>query len=346
MFLNQAYAGTLPIQGTDVAVKWDMLYDFLVGLSVFFFVLIVGAMILFAIQYRTRPGIKTKYITDNHLIEGIWIVVPTILLLMIFGWGWVVYRDMTQVPADAYEIRVIGRQWNWQFQYDNGSSLVGQLVVPMNRPVKLVMTSEDVLHDFFIPNFRIKQDVVPGMYTSVWFEAKVPGKHQVYCAEYCGTTHSGMLAQLIALNDDQWKAWYGGKKIDLDRIPVAGQELADSVQAQDVLDERAGVKTSAAAPIRSLAEQGKALAETKGCNSCHSADGSMKVGPSFKGLFGHTVQFVDGTSGVADDNYLRESIEKPQAKVVRGFNPVMPTFKGLVSESEMNALIAYIKETK
>ena len=167
MFLNKAYAGNFLIQGTEVAAKWDTLYDFLVGLSVFFFVLVVGAMIVFAIQYRNRPGLKTKYITDNHLIEGIWIVIPTVLLLVIFGWGWVVYRDMTQTPADAYEIRVIGRQWNWQFQYDNGPSMVGQLVVPMNRPVKLVMTSEDVLHDFFIPNFRIKQDVVPGMYTSV-----------------------------------------------------------------------------------------------------------------------------------------------------------------------------------
>lgn len=172
-WLNSAYAGSIPLQGTAIAEHWDALYIFLIALSVVFFVLVVGAMILFAVQYRTRPGIKTEYIEGSHLLEVIWIAVPTLLLLGIFGWGYWVYDKMVSAPSNAYEVRVIGKQWLWQFLYDNGKSTIGELYVPANRPVKLVMTSEDVLHGFFIPNFRVKQDVVPGMYTSVWFEAQV-----------------------------------------------------------------------------------------------------------------------------------------------------------------------------
>jgi cytochrome c oxidase subunit 2 len=217
--------------------------------------------------------------------------------------------------------------------------------------VKLVMTSQDVLHSFFIPNVRIKQDVVPGMYSSVWFEARVPGKHQVFCAEYCGTSHSGMLAQLIALDDQQWKDWNAGKK--LGEIPVAGRETVAQNDAQNgvktVTDQ---VQSAAAKPTLTqipLAAQGKAVFEKKGCVSCHNngeQTSGVRIGPSHAGLYGHLVELVDGSKVIADDNYIRESIENPQAKIVKGFNPVMPTYKGQVSETEMNALIAYIKSLK
>lgn len=324
----------IPLQGTDVAARWDHLYIFLILLSVFFFVLVVGAMILFAIKYKDKPGIKTQYITGSHVLEAIWIAVPTALLMVIFVWGYSVYRSMVTSPSGSYEVRVIGKQWLWQFLYDNGKSTIGELYVPVNRPVKLVMTSEDVLHSFFIPNFRVKQDVVPGMYTSVWFEATVPGKHQIYCTEYCGTSHSGMLAKVIVLDDAQWSNWLAGK--DVGPIPNAGGELTEADHASQAVS--GGVLT--------LAAKGKGLFETKGCVACHSVDGTTKVGPSLKGLAGHSVELADGSKVVADDNYIRESIEKPTAKVVKGYQPVMPTFQGLINEQELTALIAYIKSVK
>jgi cytochrome c oxidase subunit 2 len=267
----------------------------------------------------------------SHFLEAIWIGIPTFLLMIVFVWGYSVYNSMKQSPSDAYEIHVVGKQWLWTFQYDNGKTTVGEVFVPMNRPVKLIMTSEDVLHGFFIPNFRIKQDVVPGMYSSLWFTATVPGKHQVYCTEYCGTSHSAMLAQMIVLEDDQWKAWNLGRQ--LGTIPAASQEEGTSQ-----------LKLSGA--VTSLVEQGRALHQSKGCVACHSPDGTSKVGPSHKGLFGSRVELADGRTVIADENYIRGHIENPQQNNVKGYNPVMPTFKGLITESEMNALLAYIKSLK
>ncbi|MBL7716642.1 MAG: cytochrome c oxidase subunit II [Bdellovibrionales bacterium] len=231
---NSAYAfnGHLPIQATEVAKSWDDLWWFLVWLSVFFFILCVGGMIYFALKYKGKPGVKPTYITGNVPIEIVWTAVPFVLLMAIFVWGWVVYVDMTRPPTDAYEIRVVGKQWLWQFQYDDGRTTVNELYVPVNKPVKLTMTSTDVLHSFFVPNFRVKSDVVPGMFTNVWFEATVPGKHQVFCTEYCGTSHSLMLAKVIALNPQDWEAWKAGKKIpdQPNADPVQDQQIAKDVK--------------------------------------------------------------------------------------------------------------------
>ncbi|MCM2322948.1 MAG: cytochrome c oxidase subunit II, partial [Oligoflexia bacterium] len=257
----------------------------------------------------------------SHLLESGWIAVPTLLLAIIFVGGYNVYRSMTHAPAGALEIRVIGKQWLWQFIYDNGKTSVNELYVPVNRPIKLIMTSEDVIHSFFVPDFRIKQDVVPGMYTSIWFEAKLPGKHQIFCAEYCGTSHSGMLGQVVVLGAAQWQAWNRGEEKSMaGEAPEAGE----------------------AEPVGLAAQGAKAFA-VKGCVTCHSVDGSQKVGPSLKGIFGREVELGDGTTVTVDENYVRESIEKPQAKVVKGFQPVMPTFQGLMTEAELSGLIAYLK---
>jgi cytochrome c oxidase subunit 2 len=356
---NEAYAGTLPYAATEIASRWDLLYNFLVTASVIFFVLVVGGMIYFAIQYRHQKGHKPKYITGSHALEAVFVVFPTILLFVIFGWGYSVYHQMTQAPADPYEIRVVAKQWLWQFQYDTGVTTIGELYAPLNRPVKLIMTSEDVIHSFFVPNFRIKQDVVPGMYTSVWFQATVPGRHQIFCAEYCGTSHSGMLGKVIVLDDKQWKDWLRGKKPtqELPEIGIGGS----LVSATEAASGKEPVTATVAAPstasgdtskvagetkVVSLVDQGKQLTETKGCIACHTTDGTTKVGPSYKGLFGSEVTLIDGKVVRADDNYLRESIEYPQAKIVKGFGPVMPTFKGLLTENEIGALIAYIKSVK
>ncbi len=328
--MNLVSFATIPLQGSDVASRWDGLYNFLVWLSVFFFVLVIGAMVYFIVAYPYKKDRKTKYITGSHMLEAFWIGVPTLLLMIIFGWGYSIYRDMSQSPTDAYEIRVIGKQWLWNFQYDNGRVTTGEVFVPMNRPVKLIMTSEDVLHSFFVPNFRIKQDVVPGMYTSLWFSATVPGKHQVYCTQYCGTSHSGMLATINVLNDQQWEDWNRNKKIGT--LPLAG--AADSDTPSKWVSQV------------SLADQGKAVYHSKGCIACHSVDGSPKIGPTHKGLYGSKVELADGRTVVADENYIRNHIENPQSNVVKGFNPIMPTFKGLLTEAEMNALLSYIKSLK
>jgi len=342
MFFHEAYAGVLPIAATDAAVSWNALYDFLIWISIFFFVLVVGAMIYFAVKYRNRPGHKAVYETGSHLLEAIWIGVPTVLLLIIFGWGYHVYREMKQAPSDAYEIKVVGKQWLWTFLYDNGTTTVGELYVPVNKPVKLLMTSQDVLHGFFIPNFRVKQDVVPGMYSSVWFEATVPGKHQVFCTEYCGTSHSGMLAQVIALEDKDWNDWLRGKKIAIDKIPNANRD-PNEVSAADTTTVSQAAATSA--PV-SLVDQGKVIYNKMACATCHSTDGATKAGPTFKGLFGSKVTLTDGTVVTADENYIRESIELPNAKIVKGYAPQMPTFKGLINENDMTAVISFIKAQK
>jgi cytochrome c oxidase subunit 2 len=345
MLIQKAFAATsavsgsssLPLQGTQVAAQWDQLYWFLVLLSAFFFVLVVGGMIYLAFRYRKAQSPKSSYITGSHALEIFWTAVPTVLLLAIFAWGWSVYTKMVQAPGDAYEIRVVARKWVWQFQYPDGRINSEELVVPVDRPIKLIMSSEDVVHSFFVPNFRIKQDVVPGMYTTVWFEATIPGKHQIFCTEYCGASHSLMLGKVVALPDDQWKAWLQGKKLPAN-IPAAG--------IGGIAMPVAPVTVAANAKTSGLALEGKALTQAKGCVACHSDDGTIKVGPSYKGIFGNTVEHVDGSKSTVDENYIRESIENPNAKIVKNFQPLMPPFKGLLTEAELNAIIAYIKSVK
>ena len=250
---------------------------------------------------------------------------------------------MIHAPADAMEVHVVGKQWLWQFVYKNGTSSIGDLYVPVNKPVKLIMSSEDVIHSMFIPNFRVKQDVVPGMYTSVWFETKIPGIHQIFCTEYCGTSHSGMLGRVIALTPDQWRDWVSGKKIDVDSLPAdptypgfRSNHLGEGMPASQ------GTLTTGL----SLAEKGKALTQSKGCVACHSVDGSRLVGPSYKGIFGEDVKLEGGKVVKVDENYIRRSIENPQAEIVEGYPPSMPVYKGLVTEEEIIAITEYIKSLK
>jgi cytochrome c oxidase subunit 2 len=339
----------LPPVGSEIARQWDALYNFLVGLSVIFFLIIVGAMIFFAIQYRAGVVKKTKYITHHLGLEALWTVIPTILLLVIFGWGWVVYRDMTHAPADAMEIRVVGKKWDWTFQYDDGHLSPRVLYVPVNKPVKLVMTSQDVLHSFFIPNFRVKSDVVPGMFTTVWFEAQVPGRHQVFCTEYCGQAHSQMLASVVVLEEKEWKAWReaSDRELAIESIPVIGVGGMKLASAPMAAPERTGTPGAGVAQgelkLEGLALQGEKVTQKYGCVACHSADGSNKIGPSFKGIYGTSVELADGSKISADDSYLRESIEYPQKKLVKGFVGQMPTYKGQISDTEINSVISYIK---
>lgn len=336
MLLN--FAGTLPVAATDVAMKWDSLYIFLVWLSVFFFILVVGGMLYFSYKYRASERPKPKYIHGHVPLEIVWTIVPTILLLVIFAWGYVVYKAQITAPTDAMEVRVIAKQWLWQFQYEDGRSTIGELFVPVNKPVKLIMTSTDVLHSLFIPNFRIKQDVVPGMYTTVWFETSVPGRHQIFCTEYCGTAHSGMLAEAKVLTPEQWTQWMN----DVKPGPMEYIGIQSSMAKVDAAD----MKKEGSFAGGTLADQGKELLSSKGCIACHQDGGTSKLAPMLKGIYGTEEEMVDGSKVKVDDNYIRESIENPNAKVIKGYNPIMPSFKGILKAEEINAIISYTKGGK
>lgn len=335
MNLMLSVAATLPAQGTALSVQWDYLYNFLIWLSIFFTVLILGGMFWFAYKYRKSKGAQAEYITGNHKLEILFISVPTVLLMVIFAWGWFVYEDMIVAPPNSYEVRVIGRKWSWQFQYDNGRSTYNELIVPVHQPVKLLMISEDVIHSFFVPNFRIKQDVIPARYTTVWFEATLPGSHQIYCAEYCGDSHSLMLGNVIALEEADWKKWLATGDVP-ENVPRADGRKVQVVQT-----------SSTTVTIKKTIDPvayGKKLMRIKTCVSCHSADGSKLAGPTFKGLYGSKVKLVTGKMVVADDNYLRNSMLRPMKDLVKGYAPSMPVMP--LKEKQVSALIDYIKSLK
>lgn len=290
----------------------DSLFYFVYYLSLFFFVLITGLLIYFAVRYRRRQGKRklTSGISHHTGLEILWTVIPTILVLIIFVWGFKGYLRMHVVPKDAIEVKVTGQKWAWVFDYANGANSVNELIVPAGKPIKLLMSSKDVIHSFFVPDFRIKKDVLPNRYTVIWFETRQPGEFDLFCTEYCGDQHSGMIGKVKALSELEYTKWLETSGIDED-MP--------------------------------LAELGEKLYTAKACNTCHSIDGSKNVGPSFKGIFGHDAEMADGSTLTVDENYIRESILQPQAKVVAGYQPVMPTFQGILKDRELDGLIEYIK---
>lgn len=302
----------MPVEGTAIARDVDRLYIFLLIISLFGFIALIGAMTVFIIKYRRTPNGKSAYITHNKLAEFLWSFIPLCVFLFVFAWGWVVYHKMRTFPEDSMEVHVLARQWSWEFQYKSGKKSP-DLYVPVGRDVKLIMTSQDVIHSFYIPAFRIKQDVVPGRYTAEWFRAEQPGNYQVFCAEYCGTSHSNMMAKIKAVPIADFENWLGTD-------PMKGLTMA---------------------------QYGQKLFSAKGCVACHTVDGTPKIGPTLKGVFGSVVPLEGGNTVNADENYVRESILSPQAKVVRGFTSVlMPTFAGQVDDTELNALIEYVKSLK
>jgi cytochrome c oxidase subunit II len=300
-------------QASTFAPKVDALYDFIYWSSVVMMVPTIAAMLYFAIKYRESKNKEpVPYIHGHAIFEWSVSVVLSIVFVVMFLWGLVGFREFYNVPEGAYEINVIGQQWLWQFQYANGKTS-NELYVPHGQPVKLIMTSRDVIHGFFVPNFRIKYHVVPGMYTSVWFTTTKLGDHDIFCTQYCGTAHSDMITKVKVLEPEQFKAWLRGG--DPEKV--------------------------------SLASVGQRLFKQRNCIACHTVDGSPgKVAPSVRGLFGRPVVLADGKQVVADENYIRESITNPLGKVVKGFRPIMPTFKGLLSEDDLNSLVAYMKSLK
>ena len=301
---------------TDAAMV-DEIFHFIFLISVIFFILILGLMAVFVFKYRRREGEGPQPSASHSTsLEMVWTIIPTILVAVMFIWGFWGYMGMRQAPDDSYEIQVLAKKWAWSFMYPNGH-IEPDLHVPVDRPIRLVMSSDDVIHSLYIPAFRLKMDVVPGRFTKTWFQATQTGEHQLFCAEYCGTKHSTMLAKVVVHPSGEFEKWL--------------EEAANFLKRMT--------------PV----EGGALLVQRRGCAQCHSVDGSAKVGPSFKGSFG-TQQPVEpvasGETVTVDENYIRESIMEPMAKVRAGYKPVMPTYKGQLKDEEIAAIIAYIKSLK
>ncbi len=354
--MNDNLWGSLPPAASEAAHSWNELYYFLIGICAVFFVIVIVPMVFFAIKYRARPGVKASSIAHNTPLEILWTVLPTILVMIIFVWGWVAYEKLeTKIPPDAMEVRVTAQSWAWNFQYDDGKTTTNQLFVPVGKAIKLLITSKqtDVLHSFFVPNFRIKKDAVPGMYNKTWFKADIVGQHQIFCAEYCGAGHSAMLAKVIVLDEERWKIWKWGGKIEMPPpVGIVSEDVVDEGQHTSLPPKN---MTAALPPTgfqdiklnSKVIEEGRSLIETRGCVSCHSSEKSSSknpYGPSFYHLFGKKVILDNGENALVDENYLWESINEPHRKVVKGYeNILMPSYAGQFTEDEMWAMISYIK---
>ncbi len=295
-----------PSRASATAGNVDALFIFLVIVSGLMTLLIFTAVIYFAARYRHRKGVLAEQIEGSTPLELTWSIIPLGVFMVIFAWGAIVYFKSRTPPRDATEVYVVAKQWMWKLQHAEGQREINSLHVPVGRDVKLIMTSQDVIHSFFVPAFRMKQDVLPGRYTVAWFHATKAGTYHLFCAEYCGTQHSGMIGDIVVMEPAQYEAWMSG---------------------------------SSGGPLSATGE--KIFAEL-GCATCHRTD-TQGRGPNLQGVFGRPVLLQDGRTVTADENYVRESILDPGAKVVNGFKPVMPTFQGLVSEEQVNALVAYVK---
>jgi cytochrome c oxidase subunit II len=297
-----------PEQASTFAERVDALYYYLLSVSGFFVLLIFALIFYFAVKYRRRSeGEQTPPILGSIPLEVVWIVIPFILVMIMFVWGASLYFTAFSPPANAMEIFVIGKQWMWKVQHPEGRREIDELHVPVGYPVKLTITSQDVIHSFYIPAFRIKMDAVPGRYTSTWFEASKTGTFHLFCAEYCGTAHAGMGGRVVVMKPSEYEQWL-----------------------------RTG------APEDSLVAAGGRLFQQLGCSGCHSQNSIIRA-PLLDGIYGKPVPLQSGQVVLADESYIRDSILLPQKDVVAGYAPVMPPFQGRISEEELMQIIAYIR---
>lgn len=300
----------LPEQASTHAPRVDLLYFFLLGLAVFFTVLIASLIVYFSVKYRRGNTRVDRTITSEHALglEITWMVIPFVISMAIFGWGATLYFSGYRPPAGAMEVRVVAKQWMWKFQHTSGRREINSLHVPLGQPVKLTMISEDVIHSLFVPAFRVKRDVLPGSYSTCWFEATRTGEFHLFCAEYCGTNHSRMTGRVVVMEPAEYEAWLGGGKAN--ELPaVAGKRLFEELR----------------------------------CVNCHMPMAAAVRCPPLQNLYGHEVLLTNDQTVVADENYLRESILRPAAKVVKGYEPLMPSFDGQVDEEQLIQLIAFIQ---
>jgi cytochrome c oxidase subunit II len=296
-----------PPQASSFAADVDKLYFLILGVTSFFAIAVVIFVAIFAIKYQDHTGTQVGAPIHGSIpLELAWSFIPFVIAIGIFAYATIVYFELVRPPAETLQVYSTGKRWMWRFQHLNGRSEINELHVPKGRPVKVTFTSEDVLHSLYFPTFRVKADAIPGRYSEIWFEPTMTGDFHMFCAEYCGTSHSGMIGRVVVMEPRDYQAWLSGSD---------GQPLA--VRGQQLFNQLA-------------------------CVTCHLNDGTGR-GPSLAGVPGSKVELANGTGVVADDGYIRESILTPQAKLVSGFQPVMPTFQGLVNEEGVMALIEYIK---
>ncbi|MEW6319533.1 MAG: cytochrome c oxidase subunit II [Acidobacteriota bacterium] len=297
-----------PEQASTFAADVDALYLFIIAVSAFFALLVVVAVIVFGVKYRRRhDGEIGERIEGNLPLELLWSIIPAAITMVMFGWGASVYYHLRRPPDEALRVYAVGKQWMWKFQHTEGQREINELHVPVGRPVRVTVTSEDVIHSLYFPSFRTKIDAIPGRYTELWFEATKPGTYHIFCTEYCGTKHSGMIGSVYVLEPAEYQSWLAG-----------------------------------GAGGGSLAERGSRLFSELACNTCHLDTGQGR-GPSLNNIIGQPVALQDDSVVIVDEAYLRESILNSQAKIVKGYQPLMPTFQGLISEEGLAALIEHLK---
>jgi cytochrome c oxidase subunit 2 len=294
-----------PDQASTIAQGIDELYYFLTAVTLFFTFIIFAAVFYFALRYRRKSADEIPGAIEGSLpLEILWSAIPLVMVVFIFVWSSSLFISNSRPPEASTEIFVIGKQWMWHIQHPDGTREINQLHVPVNKPIKLTMTSEDVIHDFFIPAFRVKKDVVPGRYTSLWFEATQTGRYHLFCAQYCGVSHALMIGSVVVMEPEEFERWLSGSQKD-----------------------------------ESMAAAGARLYEKFACISCHGAG----KGPAFNDFYGSRVELADGSTVVVNEEYIRESILYPSLKLRAGYGPIMPTFKGQLSEEQILQLMAYIK---
>ncbi len=347
----QIFLALLPENASKWAVEVDFLFWMVTIICTISFLLVQGALIFMVIRYRRKPNEedrKTPYITHNRTLETVWTVIPTIVVIILFYYGAVTYYDMRRIPSDSYEVEVLARQWNWKFTYANGVSKNSQsvcsepvykskydcekhnktwnqgasLVIPVGKKVRLKMRSADVIHSLYVPAFRVKQDIVPGIISSLWFEATKPGTYELFCAEYCGLDHSGMLSIVTVKPKEEFDKWLIEEKMKQEKAFTLAQTP------------------------ESMAKAGRELFSKKGCIACHRLNDQRIVGPPLNGIFGKVRNFTDGTKTTADENYITESIMDPAKKIVKADIPYPPMNAQDVNKNEVRFLVEFLKSCK
>ena len=299
-----------PREASTIAPYADALYFFLLFVTIVGLIL-VGALIFgFAVRYRKERHPVATQVEGSTLLEATWTIIPLALFLITFVWGALLYFRIYNPPTNAMNIYVVGKQWMWKAEHQGGQHEINALHVPVGQPVQLTMISQDVFHSFSVPDFRIKREVIPGRYSTVWFEATTPGKYHIFCTQYCGTNHAQMIGEVTAMYPEDFQRW-----------------LQESTSGQ------------------SLAQNGERLFASLGCNSCHTGVAGAR-GPNLAGVYGTRVRLTNGTEPPVNDAYLREAILNPSAEIVAGFAPIMPTYQGQITEDGLIDLVEYIKGMK
>ena len=296
-----------PAEASGISPYVDALYFFLLLITIVGTALVAALLLVFSVRYRREKNPVATQVEGSTLLEATWTIIPLAIFLLVFVWGARLYFRIYDPPANAMNIYVVGKQWMWKAEHPGGQHEINALHVPTGQPIQLTMISQDVFHSFSIPDFRIKREVIPGRYSTVWFEATQPGTYHLFCTQYCGTQHSGMVGEVTVLTPDDYKKW-----------------LQESTSGM------------------SLAQNGERLFASMGCNSCHSGNATAR-GPNLAGVYGAKLTLTDGSQMLVNDAYLRDAILNPSQHVTAGFAPIMPTYQGQISEDGLIDLVEYIK---